>query len=210
MPAMSHVESLLRRSAPWRMFATGVMLPWALDGQPLEGHALEVGSGSGAMAAALIDRHANLTLTATDYDPVMVHQLECRLARYGDRATVAHADATALPFADETFDVALSFLMLHHTGEWEAALNELARVVTPGGCVIGCDMVQSRFLDWSERAFGSGDERLIPSTRSSRSQARSASSTLTAARSRRSASQSPSSSWKTNGRAGRPVAASRS
>lgn len=161
MPAMSHVESLLCRSAPWRTFATRVVLPWALDGERLDGHVLEVGSGSGAMAAALLDHHANLTLTATDYDPEMVRQLERRLAPYGDRASVAQADATQLPFADDTFDAALSFLMLHHVGNWRAALTELARVVKPGGRVIGCDMLQSRFLDWSERTFGSGDERLI-------------------------------------------------
>jgi ubiquinone/menaquinone biosynthesis C-methylase UbiE len=161
MPAMSHVESLLCRSAPWRTFATRVVLPWALDGERLDGHVLEVGSGSGAIAAALLDQHANLTLTATDYDPKMVRQLERRLTSYGDRASVAQADATQLPFADDTFDVALSFLMLHHVGNWEAALTELARVVKPGGRVIGCDMLQSGFLDWSERTFGSGDERLI-------------------------------------------------
>ena len=46
--------------------------------------------------------------------------------------------------------------MLHHVGGWETALRELARVVRPGGRVIGCDLVQSGFLDWSERAFGSG------------------------------------------------------
>jgi ubiquinone/menaquinone biosynthesis C-methylase UbiE len=132
-----------------------------LTGSRSKGSALEVGSGSGAMAAALLDREPNLTLTATDYDPAMVRQLERRLARYGDRLTVAKADATQLPFTDDTFDVSLSFLMLHHVGDWEAALYELVRVVRPGGRVIGCDLIQSRLLDWSERTFGSGDERLI-------------------------------------------------
>lgn len=161
MPAMSQVETLLCRSAPWRTFATRVVLPWALDGENLYGNGLEVGSGSGAMAAALLDRHPRLRLTATDYDPGMVLAAERHLAPYGDRATVAEADATRLPFDDGSFDVALSFLMLHHVGDWEAALRELVRVVKPGGRVVGCDMIRTGFLDWSERTFGSGDERLI-------------------------------------------------
>lgn len=161
MPAMSHVESLLLRSRPWRAFATRAVLPWALGGERLTGHALEVGSGSGAMAAAVLDRFHDLQLTATDVDPQMVLAAGRRLAGYGERATVAQADASALPFADDSFDAALSFLMLHHVGDWEAALHELVRVVKPGGRVIGCDLTHSHFLDWSERTFGSGDERLV-------------------------------------------------
>lgn len=161
MPAMSQLEALLLRSAPWRAFATRTVLPWALAGERLDGHALEVGSGSGAMAAALLDRFPHLRLTATDVDPRMVLAAGKRLARYGARVAVAQADAARLPFADDSFDLALSFLMLHHVGGWEAALRELVRVVRPGGRVLGCDLVHSGFLDWSERTFGSGEERLI-------------------------------------------------
>jgi SAM-dependent methyltransferase len=161
MPAMSQVESLLLRSAGWRVFATRVVLPWALADERLDGRGLEVGSGSGAIAAALLDRFPALDLTATDVDPQMVLDARRRLRGFGERATVAQADATALPFDDDTFDVALCFLMLHHVGGWEQALRELVRVVKPGGRVIGCDVIHSRFLDWSERTFGSGDERLI-------------------------------------------------
>ena len=161
MPAMSHIESLLLRSSPWRAFATHTVLPWALAGERLDGSALEVGAGSGAMAADLLDRFPSLRLTATDVDPHMVLAAGRRLARYGERAAVAQADATRLPFDDDSFDLALSFLMLHHVGNWEDALCELVRVVRPGGRVLGCDLTHSRFLEWSERRFGSGEERLM-------------------------------------------------
>ena len=161
MPAMSQLESLVLRSAPWRIIATRTVLPWALAGERLDGQALEVGSGSGATAAALLDRFPRLRLTATDVDPQMVLAAGKRLARYGERAIIAQADSAQLPFDDDSFDLALSFLMLHHVGHWEAALRELVRVVRPGGRVLGCDMIHSRFLDWSERTFGSGEERLI-------------------------------------------------
>jgi ubiquinone/menaquinone biosynthesis C-methylase UbiE len=158
---MSQLESLLLRSEPWRLFATRVVLPWGLAGERLAGHALEVGTGSGAMGAALLDRFPQLRLTATDIDPQMVLAAGKRLARYEERVTVAQADAARLPFDDASFDLALSFLMLHHVGNWETALRELVRVVRPGGRVLGCDIIHSRVLDWSERTFGSGEERLI-------------------------------------------------
>jgi SAM-dependent methyltransferase len=158
---MSQVEALVCRSAPWRLFATRIVLPWAIGTEPLSGDALEVGAGSGAMASALLDRYPALQLTATDFDRQMVHAAERRLARYGERALVTQADASELPFPDASFDLALSFLMLHHVGTWEEALGELVRVVRPGGRVLGCDMVRSPILDWSERTFGSGEERLI-------------------------------------------------
>lgn len=161
MPAMSRVEALLLRSAPWRVFATKVVLPWALGEEQLSGSALEVGSGSGAMAGAILNRFLQVHLTATDYDPGMVLAAGQRLAPFGDRASVVQADAARLAFDDDTFDVALSFLMLHHVGEWEAALRELVRVVRPGGRVIGCDVIESRILTSAERTLGTGAEQLI-------------------------------------------------
>lgn len=161
MPAMSRVEALLLRSGPWRAFATNVVLPWALGQERLGGTALEVGSGSGAMAGAMLNRFPQLHVTATDYDPGMVLAAGRRLAPFGDRVSVAQADASDLAFDDGTFDVALSFLMLHHVGGWERALRELVRVVRPGGRVIGCDVIRSPFLTWAEQTFGTGEERLI-------------------------------------------------
>ena len=53
MPTMSKVESGFCRSVPWRPLAGRVILPWALQGRPLTGDVLEIGGGSGAMAAQL-------------------------------------------------------------------------------------------------------------------------------------------------------------
>ena len=130
---MSRLEAAICSSSAWSLLAQGAILPWALDGARLEGSAIEVGSGGGAMAAEVLDRFPGLRLTATDLDPQMVARARERLAQFGERAAVTRADATALPFPDACFDAALSFLMLHHVGRWERALAELARVVRPGG-----------------------------------------------------------------------------
>ena len=114
------------------------------------------------MAAELLRRFPEIHLTATDLDPVMVEALERRLAPFGVRAIVRRADATELPFPSDSFDTALSFLMLHHVGRWEQALLELVRVLRPGGTLLGCDLLAYPASDLVQRAVGRGDERLIP------------------------------------------------
>jgi ubiquinone/menaquinone biosynthesis C-methylase UbiE len=143
MSAMSAVEAAFCRSAPWRGFARRVVLPWALDGTAVEGDVLEIGGGSGAMAEALLDRHPGLRLTVTDIDPGMTSRMRRRFDRFGDRCSVQEADVLDLPHPDGSFDVVLSFLMLHHVLEWETALREAHRVLRPGGLLLGYDLVHA-------------------------------------------------------------------
>jgi SAM-dependent methyltransferase len=67
----------------------------------------------------------------TDYDDAMVAAATRLLARRQERVTVRQADATALPFGDDSFDAVLSVLMLHHVVNWEQALAEAARGPPP-------------------------------------------------------------------------------
>ena len=143
MPAMSRLEQAWCRSLPWRAITQRVVLPWVLSRGALAGEVLELGSGAGANAAALLERFPDVRLTATDVDPDMLAPARRRLARFGDRVTVREADATALPFADASFDAVVSFIMLHHVIDWERALAEVARVLRPGGVLVGYDLVES-------------------------------------------------------------------
>ncbi|MGW0554250.1 class I SAM-dependent methyltransferase [Streptomyces sp. NPDC002926] len=143
MPVMPTLERVFCRSAPWGVFAGRVVLPWALAGATLEGRVLEIGSGGGTMTAQLLTTHPGITLTAVDPDPAMVSASARRLAPFGDRASARTGDATALPFADGTFDAVVSFLMLHHVVAWESALAEAARVLRPGGLLIGYDLLDT-------------------------------------------------------------------
>jgi ubiquinone/menaquinone biosynthesis C-methylase UbiE len=120
---MSALEASFCRSAPWRLLARRV-LPWATQGSSLAGRVLEIGGGGGAMAEAVIEAHPRVSLTTTDTDPAMVRAARRLLA--GSAVETLEADATRLPFADESFDTVLSFLMLHHVIDWEQALAEAA------------------------------------------------------------------------------------
>ena len=143
---MSRFEAAICRSAPWRSVTGRVVLPWALQGFEPAGRVLEIGAGSGAMADQVLQRHPSGAVTATDYDPAMVDAIRTRLARFGERAVVEQADANALPFSDGSFDVVLSWVMLHHTMEWERALAEAIRVVRSGGHVVGYDLLPNPVL----------------------------------------------------------------
>jgi SAM-dependent methyltransferase len=143
---MSRVEAAFCRSRPWRAFAGNAVLPWSLQGFELHGAVLEIGAGSGAMAAELLARYDQLTMTVTDFDQEMVNAASGRLAEFGDRVAVRQADANALPFPDGSFDAVLSWIMLHHTADWEKALAESVRVLRPGGHVVGYDLLSTPLL----------------------------------------------------------------
>ena len=153
---MTKFESVLCRSAPWRAATRRVVLPWALHGFRPDGHVLEIGAGSGAMAEQLLASFPSVSVTATDFDDAMVDSIARRLAPFGARATARQADATALPFADNSFDAVLCWIMLHHTVEWEKAVTEALRVVRPGGHVVGYDLLSTPPLRLLHRRQGHG------------------------------------------------------
>jgi ubiquinone/menaquinone biosynthesis C-methylase UbiE len=157
---MAPFEQGFCRSAPWRWFAGNVALPWALQGAQLSGDVLEIGSGSGAMAAELVRRFPNVCLTATDYDESMVEAARERLHEFGERVEVQRADATLLPFPDASFDAVVSFIMLHHVIDWEKALAEAVRVLRPNGRLVGFDLLASRTMQLFHRAESSAERMM--------------------------------------------------
>jgi SAM-dependent methyltransferase len=144
---MSAVERTFCRNPWWSGFARKVVLPWALQGVRPAGELLELGSGSGAMAAGAAQMFPDLRLMVTDIDPAMVRAARERLDGR-PRVTVREADVTDLPFADDRFDVVASYLMLHHVIEWPLALAEAARVLRPGGTLVGYDLDRTRLATW--------------------------------------------------------------
>lgn len=90
---------------------------------------LEVGCGWGEFAARLRDElHAEVT--AVDISPRMVE-----LAR--ERGLDARvADVRELPFRDGEFDCVVANWMLYHVADLDRALEEVARVLRPGGRLV--------------------------------------------------------------------------
>ena len=79
---------------------------------------LDVGSGRGYLQD-IVTNYTGLDIAAV-------------VAKHYHKRFV-HGTATAMPFADNTFDAAWSIWVLEHIPNPEAALSEIRRVVRPGG-----------------------------------------------------------------------------
>ena len=90
---------------------------------------LEVGCGPGELSAR-IGGELGASVVALDISPRMVE-----LAR-GRGIDARLGDAQALPFEDESFDLAVAAWMLYHVPDVNRALGELARVLRPGGHLV--------------------------------------------------------------------------
>lgn len=155
MTEMPRVEKAFCRSAPWRAFTRKAVVPWALQGWKPGGRALEIGAGSGAMAAEILTLHPALQMVVTDFDESMLSGARETLKAFGERVEVRTADATALQYEDKTFDAVFSFIMLHHVVKWEEALGELARVLKPGGRLVAYDLLSTGIMRFLHRVEGS-------------------------------------------------------
>ena len=165
MPEMPDLLKSVCTSRTYCAVAGRVVLPWALQGLHPSGLGLEIGAGSGAMAARLLARCPDLALVVTDYDPQMVTCARATLTRFGERAVVTRADAAELPFDDARFDVVASFGMLHHVGGWERAIAEAVRVLRPGGRLVGYDVLDTAPVRWAHRVGVTGPSTTLAAGR---------------------------------------------
>lgn len=97
------------------------------------GTILEVGSGPGRLAVRLAQKAPGLKLTGVDISPEMSERAARRVAGLGERVRFEVGDVGALPFAEESFDGAVSTLSLHHWPDPAHGLAEVHRVLKPGG-----------------------------------------------------------------------------
>jgi ubiquinone/menaquinone biosynthesis C-methylase UbiE len=89
--------------------------------------ALDVGTGTGAVARLVAERYPEAEVTGVDLSERMV--AEARRVTASPRVTYVVADASRLPFADASFDLVT-------LGNMIPFFDELARVVAPGGHVV--------------------------------------------------------------------------
>ncbi|WP_077801513.1 class I SAM-dependent methyltransferase [Streptomyces sp. JHA26] len=105
--------------------SAGAVAPHLVPGGPT----LEVGVGTGAVAAGLLER--GHTVYGVDISPSMLRQAGERI---GGR--LARADARALPCPDGAFANVVCVHVLHLVGDMGAALAEARRVLRTGGRLV--------------------------------------------------------------------------
>jgi SAM-dependent methyltransferase len=114
--------------------------PWVAERLGLSGGeaVLDIGCGPGwfwAASAEIVP--LDIALTLADQSAGMVEEAvgRCREAGFA-RVEGKQADAMALPFADQSFDVVVAMHMFYHLADQVAAMAEMHRVLKPGGRLV--------------------------------------------------------------------------
>ncbi len=128
-------ERLVRQAEHWRerLIRAGTTLE---AGTRL----LEVGCGAGAVLAVLGQEFPGVKLFGVDIEPKQLEFARTHLERSGVEATLAQADALALPFEDESFDHVWMMWFLEHVADPPSALREARRVLVPGGAITAIEV----------------------------------------------------------------------
>lgn len=122
-PYEQYVGRWSRRVAPR-------LLAW-LDA-PRERRWLDLGCGTGALSAAILDHCAPSSLVEVDPSEGFVRRADEQL---GGRMRLLQGSATRIPLEDSAVDVVVSGLVLNFVEDGRAALAEMARVTVAAGTI---------------------------------------------------------------------------
>lgn len=106
---------------------------------------LEIGCGSGFGAEIILKYFSPQKIIATDLDPRLI--AIAKKNTKSKRITVEQANATRLDYKDKSFDAVFGYGVVHHipAPEWKECLNEIYRVLKPGGMLFLRDLSLESF-----------------------------------------------------------------
>jgi demethylmenaquinone methyltransferase / 2-methoxy-6-polyprenyl-1,4-benzoquinol methylase len=112
----------------WRHRASEIVRQW----RPRT--ILDLATGSGDLALALARKLPAAEVIGADFSPEMLSRARIK----GLKSTIL-ADALSLPFPDNSFETVTIAFGLRNMKDWGAALEEMARVLRPGGHLLILD-----------------------------------------------------------------------
>ena len=131
------------REATWfRQLAGG-----SLAGQ----HVLEIGCGRGVGSEVILDRLGAATVTAFDLDESMVELARRRLC--GRPVSRSVGDVCAIDEPSGSVDTVVDFGIIHHVPDWQQSIEEISRVLRPGGLVLFEEVPRHVLDTWAFRTF---------------------------------------------------------
>jgi len=117
---------------------------------------LEIGFGAGRAAPDVIAQGADVSYAGVDISPTMVAEASSFNAALLDagRAAFHLGPADRMPFADDTFDRAFSIGVIHFWTDPAGSLEEVRRVLRPGGSMLmGC-LAPKEAPDFAQSEYG--------------------------------------------------------
>jgi SAM-dependent methyltransferase len=132
-----HVSDTWERGSPYERYVgrwSRLVAPQFLDWLdiPAGRRWLDVGCGTGALSAAILDRCFPTSVEGVEPSEGFLATAKENL---GGRATLRQGSATAIPVDDASVDVVVSGLVLNFIGEPHAAMAEMKRVSGQGGTI---------------------------------------------------------------------------
>lgn len=112
----------------------------------------DIGTGTGILARELAN--AGVRVLAIDRSQQMIDSARKKIGEtLADRVDFRRGEANALPVADGEVDAAMAHMVLHYLASPAEALQEMARIVRPGGQIIVVDFVQHDH-EWMKQELG--------------------------------------------------------
>jgi ubiquinone/menaquinone biosynthesis C-methylase UbiE len=105
-----------------------------------EGRVLEIAVGTGRNLSYYPD---GVDLIGVDLSPAMLERAEHRARELDRKVELREGNAERLEFDDGTFDTVVSTLSLCTIPDDHAAIEEISRVLRPGGSFVFCEHVRS-------------------------------------------------------------------
>jgi ubiquinone/menaquinone biosynthesis C-methylase UbiE len=102
-----------------------------------EMHVADIGAGSGFLGTLLADKAAKVHLV--DSSKEMLAQAKLNLANHSN-VEYHLAEGREIPLADQSLDAVFANMYLHHAPDPLAAIQEMARLLKPGGRLIISDL----------------------------------------------------------------------
>ncbi len=124
-----------------------LLVPALLAEIPKGERCLEIGIGTGRIALPLV--RAGVAIAGVDISREMLRRLVIKAA--SSQLQIAVADATRLPFREHSFASAIAAHVLHLIPNWAIAVEELLRVVRPGGTILASRGGGGRAGGWGRK-----------------------------------------------------------
>jgi ubiquinone/menaquinone biosynthesis C-methylase UbiE len=101
----------------------------------VEGKVLDVGTGPGTLARDIARSLLELQVYGIDLSEDMIRLARAHASReqVEERVHFESGDVAHLPYPDDSFDVVVSTISMHHWVELDQPLRDLYRVLRPGG-----------------------------------------------------------------------------
>lgn len=113
---------------------------------------LDVACGTCMVTAEAFHQIRTLQADALDFNENMLRIGREKIERLGvaDRVNFVQGDAMNLPYADNSFDAAVSAFALRNVPDIETVLREMKRVVKPGGMVVTLELAKPSMLGFKQ------------------------------------------------------------